>query len=140
MLRTNTLKYRANFKKYILQSIDSGEYETNFSDTSKLLYVMDCFNSEYNHEYNKRRTPNYQNRFAEWLSGLPSCLNIPCYYWDIIELAKELHEVTELTEKQKETICQNFFSHVANQFISLYDRHMEIYIQKSNKLLTNKIN
>ena len=131
MLRTNTLKYRANFQKYILQSINSGEYETNFSDTSKLLYVMDCFNSEYNHPYNIKRTPNHVNRFAEWLSGLPSCLDIPCYYYDIIELAKELHEATELTEKQKETICQNFFSHVANQFISFYNRQMKYTAHKT---------
>ena len=125
MLRTNTLKYRANFKKYILESIDLGQYRTETSDTDKLLYVYHCFNSEYNHPYNIKRTPNHVKRFAEWLSGLPSCLDIPCYYYDIIELAKELHEVTELTEKEKDTICQNFFNHVASQFIELYDRHMK---------------
>tara|TARA_R100000541_G_scaffold58992_1_gene71331 strand:- start:2664 stop:3104 length:441 start_codon:yes stop_codon:yes gene_type:complete len=140
MLRTNTLKYRANFKNYILRNIDTEQinsdlYPNEYESTKKLMYVMDCFDSEYNHEYNRRRYPNHQDRFEQWLSGLPSCLNLPCYYYDMIGLAKALHEVEELTEKQRDKICNNFFKHVAYMFLQIFRKHME---QEKDSLWTRR--
>tara|TARA_Y100000310_G_C20179516_1_gene577460 strand:- start:139 stop:522 length:384 start_codon:yes stop_codon:yes gene_type:complete len=124
MLRTNSKKYLQNIERYLLEQIDGTDYKVK-TDTplEKMNFVFDCFEKEYECEYERRRTPNNQKRFADYLSGLPSCINIPCYYVDIIALAKELQEVKgDFTKAQEEKICSNHFNFMAYQIIKLKDR------------------
>ena len=86
-LRTNSKKYKANIKKYILDNIDVSDsrrkYENPNSEHAKIHYVLDRFKSEYLHEYNYiRYKGNVSKIMAEWLSGL--ALNFDYYYYDII--------------------------------------------------------
>ena len=116
MLRTNTKKYQENFKNYFLEVIKSEDLpEYIKTDKEKVNFIFERFNSEYNHANNIRRTPNFQQRFAEWLQGLP--LNIPYTYNDIIELAKKLLETDQL--KNEKTIINNYWSFMAFQIIKL---------------------
>lgn len=123
-LRTNSKKYKANIKKYILDNIDVTDSDTKYvdpnSEDAKLHYVLNRFTSEYLHEYNLiRYKGNISKIMEEWLSGL--ALNFDHYYYDIIEVSKKLHEVNEFTEKYEERIKQNWFQHLANEILYLTD-------------------
>ena len=82
-----------------------------------LNYVFVSFDRTYNYLNNIRRTPNYQQRFAEWLQGLP--LNIPYTYNDIIELEKKLLETDQVNNEDR--IINNYWSFMAFQIIKLKD-------------------
>ena len=81
MLRTNSKKYLDNIQTYLLSAIDGKDYGIK-TDTpkEKLDFLFDCFESEFNYKNNQLRYPNFQNRFANWLQGLPSAINIPYQY------------------------------------------------------------
>ena len=120
MLRTNSKKYLNNIQTYLINAIDSDGYENQpTTDKAKVSFLVDCYNSEYNHAYNVKMYPNEQTRFANWLSGLPSVLNIPFYPSGIIELAKELQEVETYDQKTKDKICDNYFNFMAYHILKL---------------------
>ena len=120
MLRTNTKKYQENFKNYFLEVLKNDcdffpEYIK--TDKDRVNYVFVSFDRTYNYLNNIRRTPNYQERFAEWLQCLP--LNLPYNYNDIIELAKKLYETDQL--KNEDKIIKNYWLFMAFQIIKLKD-------------------
>ena len=79
---------------------------------------FECYNSEFNHEYNKKRYPNEVQRIAEYLRGSPSCIDLPFYYDDIRNLVLELKEdATERTLKRYENY---FFEIVADILYNEY--------------------
>mgnify|MGYP003634889522 CR=1 FL=1 len=120
MLRTNSKKYLNNIQTYLINAIDSDGYENQpTTDKAKVSFLVDCYNSEYNHAYNVKMYPNEQIRFANWLSGLPSVLNIPFYPSSILELAKELQEVETYDQKTKDKICDNYFNFMAYHILKL---------------------
>ena len=120
MLRTNSKKYLNNIQTYLINAIDSDGYENQpTTDKAKVSFLVDCYNSEYNHAYNVKMYPNEQIRFANWLSGLPSVLNIPFYPSGILELAKELQEVETYDQKTKDKICENYFNFMSYHILKL---------------------
>jgi len=120
MLKTNTKKFLSNIKTFLIDAIDSEGYEYQpTTDREKISFVIDCYNSEYNHAYNVKRYPNEQIRFANWLSGLPSVLNIPFYPYEILELSKKLQEVETYDKKTEDRICENYFNFIALHILKL---------------------
>ena len=120
MLRTNSKKYLANIQNYLLDAINTDDHKTEATThAEKIAFVMACYNSEFNHKYNQARHPNEQTRFANWLAGLPSVLNIPFYNDDIINLAKELQEVETYAEKMEQRICDNYFNFMSYHILKL---------------------
>ena len=123
MLRTNSKKYLNNIQTYILDSIDGTEYDIKTeTPTEKLEFLFDCFEVEFNYKNNKLRYPNLQDRFANWLQGLPSAIDLPYQEFKILQLSKILFEVYTLTEKQKETIINNYWSFMAFHIIKLKNK------------------
>jgi hypothetical protein len=99
---------------YLLNSID---FEG--SNENKINFVLDSFDNEYNQE-SKKYISNLQNRFSEYLKGLPSCLNIVFYNYDILQLAKSWGSLPEnATEKQEDKIINNYFNFMAAKFFQL---------------------
>ena len=120
MLRTNSKKYLNNIQTYLLNAIDSEGYENQpTTDKEKISFLIDCYNSEYNHAYNVKMYPNEQVRFGNWLSGLPSVLNIPFYPFEILKLARQLQEVEKYDKKTEERICENYFNFIALHILKL---------------------
>ena len=128
MLRTNSKKYLSNIQNYLLDAINTEDFKIikNNSglmpfneDAQKIAFVMSCYESEFNHKYNQVRHPNEQDRFAHWLAGLPSVLDIPFYPSGILELAKELQEVETYAEKMEQRICENYFNFMAYHILKL---------------------
>lgn len=50
------------------------------NDKEALKWFFDCFNEEFNHQYNKRLFPSLSERIGDYLKGLPSCCCVT--YWD----------------------------------------------------------
>ena len=122
-MKTNNKKHPVF--QYILDCIDTDVMSDRESqiDTSiqKVNYVMDCFNNEYNNDYNKRMYPNNQQRFAQYLAGLPSCFNVAYMYCDILELAEKWGSDVS-TEKKQDFICANWFNYMAAKFMQLHSK------------------
>ena len=119
MLKTNSKQYQTNFKNYILSVIDSEDLPSEtMSDKEKINFVMDRFKKEHDHEYNKRKIPNNQKRFGDWLQG--GALNIPMHYDEVLNLAKKLLETDTL--KNEDRIINNYYSFMALQIIRLNEK------------------
>jgi len=123
MLKTNSKKYLNNIQDYILDSIDSEGYDIKTeTPTEKLQFLFDCFEVEFNYKNNQLRYPNFQNRFANWLQGLPSAISIPHQYNKILELSRNLLEVDTLSEKLENQIIKNYWSFMAFHIIKLKNK------------------
>lgn len=89
---TKTKKELAEIQKqYILGAIcleGYDKYSDAKTDLEKLQAVWDIFNSEYGHQL-PHYGNNEQRTFANWLMGLPSCLNIDYENYRIIEIGRE---------------------------------------------------
>lgn len=128
MLKTNSKKYLNNIQTFLLDSVDTQGYgiiSYDLEASEKIAFVMDCYNSEFNHDYNVKQYPNEQDRFANWLAGLPQCISIPFYYSGIIALSKRLLEADTLSEKMKDRICENYFQHMAFHILKLHSNFIE---------------
>ena len=122
MLKTNSKKYLNNIQNYILDSIDSEGYDIKTeTPTEKLQFLFNCFEIEFNYKNNKLRYPNFQDRFANWLQG-GTAINLPYQNYKILQLSKILLEVYTLTEKQEETIINNYWSFMAYHIIKLKNK------------------
>ena len=119
MLKTNSKKYQANFKNYILSVIDGEELPSKtMTDKEKVSFIMDRFTNEHDHMYNRVKFPNNQKRFGDWLQGLP--IGLPYTHYNIIKLAKELLETDTLKNENK--IINNYFDFMALQIIRLNEK------------------
>jgi hypothetical protein len=113
---------------YLLEAIEIEENQTA-TNSEKIKYVLDCFNSEFNHPQNKKRYSNLQARFAEYLQGLPSCINIAFYNSDILELAEKWGSLPpDATEKQEDKILANYFNFMACKFFQLCKQNKVDYL------------
>lgn len=114
-INTNSGIFYAKINPYLMDAISTEGYDKIIeTDKNKLQHVADCFKSEYCHPENMRRYPNHQNRFAEWLKGLPSCYNIDFENYRILELAQEWGSLSpDATEKQQDKILENWFNFIA---------------------------
>lgn len=122
MLRTNSKKYLSNIQNYLIDAINTDDHTTEATThAEKLAFLMSCYESEFNHRFNQARHPNEQTRFAHWLAGLPSVLNIPFYNDDIIKLAKRLQEVDTYPNEKNTTkrIVENYFNFMAHHILKL---------------------
>jgi len=93
--------------------------EIEGTTAERIQEVLRRFEIEYNYPDNKKRYPNLQARFAEWLMGLP-CLQVDFYHFDMIKLAKAWGALPEnATEKQCDKITENWFSFMACKWFQL---------------------
>lgn len=97
---------------YVLDAID---FEG--SDKEKVAYFLDCFNNEYNYDYNKRCYPNLQERIAEYIKGLPSCIGIAFSDYEIAQIGKSWGYCK--TDKQAAKFVDNWFANIAYRLLQL---------------------
>jgi hypothetical protein len=119
-------EYTQIINQYILDCIPSNaEILNNYgiitvTDKDRVNFVMSCFQSEHCHEYNMKRWPNTQTRFAEWLMRLP-VLTVAFENYRIIEIAKQWGSLpADATEKQEDKILANWFNYMAAKFLQLH--------------------
>jgi hypothetical protein len=119
-MNTQAKKHAFN---YILDSIDGDGYGVELTtDKQKIDFVYETFKSEYSYtiEHFKRAGISETRVFADYLAGLPSCINIEFRNYYIIELAKNWGSIPEnATEKQQDKIIFNWFNYIAINFFQL---------------------
>lgn len=122
LIKTNSKAYRERIYAEILDAINfevEGKYIEDLTPKQKIDYLFATFDSEYNNEYNKRRYPNHQERLAQWLMGLPSCIHLPTWSDDILEFAAKVHGISKVPENKQSIIIQGFYNHMAFMIFQL---------------------
>lgn len=124
---TNSRLFNERVNAYILAAIDCDGYELEKqpeTDTEKLLFLADTFKAEFMHENTLRYYGTYQNCFANWLMGLPSCFNIDFENYRILEIAKEWGSLPQdATDKQEDKVISNWFNLVSFKTMRLCLKH-----------------
>lgn len=103
---------------YILDAIHTDKlFEYPLSDMGKIVYFFETFNKEYNYDYNKLCYPNLQDRVAEYIKGLPSCIGIAFSDYDIEQIGKSWGCCK--TDKQTAKFVNGWFDAIAYRLIQL---------------------
>ena len=79
------------------------------TDAEALQFFFDCFEKEFNFQYNKRMFPNLAERIGEWLKGLPSCCNIDYTNHNILLLGVKWGVLSSTEDKKADKFLNNFF-------------------------------
>lgn len=121
-MKKNIRDYKVNGNQfaYVLDAINVTDYDGNeidANDKERVKYFFECFNNEFNYEYNKRRYPNLQNRISEYIKGLPSCINIAFENYKIAEIGKSWGYCK--TERKENEFINNWFTVIAFRLIQL---------------------
>jgi len=104
--------------------IDCISEELEGTTAERLQQVCEAFNSEYNYADNKKRYPNLQLRFSEWLMGLPSAFSVEYRNFAILELAVKWGALPENASEAKQgKIIENWFPFAAGKFFQLCKFH-----------------
>ena len=111
--------------KYVLECIEdcsraNDENITFESDYDKIRFFFDCFNQEFNYDYNRKRYPNFQVRISEYLRGLPSCMAIDYENTKIINIGVKWGFCN--TERKKDQFLNNWFNMVALRIIQIANK------------------
>lgn len=109
---------------YVLDCIkdSSRAFDENlsFSDDHEVMrFFFDCFNEEYNNQYNKRLFPSLQNRIAEYLKGLPSCCDIDYWNDEIIKHGVIWGVLSSVDDKRAGRFAENWFNVVALRILQV---------------------
>ena len=90
------------------RTADEGkEFKT---DAEALQFFFDCFEQEFNFQYNKRRFPSLAERIGEYLKGLPGCCDIDYSDHSILLLGVKWGVLSSTDDKKANKFLANFFS------------------------------
>lgn len=114
MNRTESAKLKRAMREMILEGIDSEHGQT---ESEKIKYISDRFNSEMMCEYNMRldRIDVVQG----WLQGL--ALHVPFYHYDVFKFYEYVFN-RSLTEKEKETEQSLYWRRLAFVVIKMIEK------------------
>ena len=115
MSKLHHTKYKENYKRYILDTIDEVDCDDcNLkTDEDKINYIFNRFNNEY--DWNIKRYGKVQ-AMTNWLQGL--ALNIPYMYHEIIELAIAMGSLDENSSDQLQSkVINNYWRFMANTIL-----------------------
>lgn len=79
------------------------------TDKDALGFFFECFDQEYNYQYNKRLFPSLPDRIGAYLRGLPSCCNIDYWNYEIIKLGLTWGVLDSPEGRKAEKFADNFF-------------------------------
>lgn len=134
MSKLHHTKYKENYKKYILGTIETGiNDEPLKTDQEKIKYIFDRFYSEYGFMIDR---VGKQKAIAEWLSGL--ALDIEYYYNDIVNLAVKMGSIDPNPSDQlRSKVEQNYWLFMANIIMSFETFEIKEWLLKHNKYKGN---
>lgn len=112
-LRLNK-RYGVQFE-YLFDCIDTEQIGESATDKEKINFVFKTFEDEYGNPYNNRIYPNECERLAQYLRGLPSCVNIAFTNYDIIQIGKSWGLCK--TSKAEANFVENWFDVCAFRLI-----------------------
>ena len=91
-MKAKTINPRENKRfgiqfSYILDCINSEDHVLT-TDKEKIDFFFQCYEKEFNHEWNKRYYPNESERIGQYLQGLPSCCVVEYWCDEIAKIGK----------------------------------------------------
>lgn len=121
-MKKNIRNYKVNGNQfaYVLDAICVTDYDGNeleATDKERVKHFFDKFEYEFNYAYNKRIYPNMQDRIAQYLQGLPSCISVAFSYADISNIGKSWGYCQ--TERKEAQFVENWFSVIACRLLQL---------------------
>lgn len=124
ILILTTMKKLSALQLYILGAIDGEGYDKEFNNNhERVTFVLDCFKSEFLHKNNIGQF-NRDNAkvFGEWISGLPSTMNIAFMNYEILNLAYLFDLLpVDVTEEEEDEFLNNWFYMIAKEFFVLHN-------------------
>ena len=114
MSKLHHTKYKQNYKRYILDTIDEVDCDDCklTTDEEKINYIFDRFYSEY-YFGNIALRYGKQKAMRDWIAGLS--LNLPYYNSAIIELAIKMGSIDENpSNKLQDKVLENYWEFMAN--------------------------
>lgn len=117
-----TTKYFNFYEKTIIENIDFESYDlkNDVSLYDKIKTMYNIFKMEYLNEYNLNSYGSEINVFKEYLQGLPNCLTVPFYNFDILNNAtKEGFKLD--TEEKENDFLDSYFLELSKAFFTLKD-------------------
>jgi len=123
MTKLHHTEYKKNYKKYILDTIETDNDDKPIkTDNDKIKYIFDRFNSEYGFMIDR---VGKQKAMSEWLSGL--ALDIEYYYDDIVKLAIKMGSIDENpNDKLRNRVEQGYFDFMANIILGFEPKWKEV--------------
>lgn len=93
------------------------------TDKERVNWVMADFKRVANFPHNIHKFPNQQDRFADYLMGLPGVIDIEYRNHAIIEIAVKWGSLApNASEAKQDKIIGNWFNYIAARFISLHTK------------------
>ena len=119
-MRKNIRDYKVNGNQfaYVLDAINVTDYDGNelhATDEERVKYFFEMFESEFN-KYNKSRA-RLQDKIADYIQGLPSCIDIAFENYKIAEIGKSWGYCK--TSRKESEFINNWFSVIAFRLIQL---------------------
>lgn len=127
MTKTNIKEVKQSVRAYLLECVDeSWLEEMNLTDSEPgaiFSALFEQMKSEYWIGYERKRYPNRETAFIQWLMGLP-VLTVDYYYDDMRNLlAKWLEETPEESAKYDDSKVSDLFYHLmAREFFAVLDQ------------------
>tara|TARA_R100000995_G_C3413944_1_gene90711 strand:+ start:249 stop:602 length:354 start_codon:yes stop_codon:yes gene_type:complete len=117
-MKLHHTKYKANYKRYILDTIEIEGNELA-TDEEKVEYLFNRFYSEYDHQI--KRYGKYK-AMSEWLSGL--ALSTPYLNQDIIQLAIDMGSIVENpSDELQSKVINNYWEFMSNIILGFETRN-----------------
>lgn len=110
---------------YVLECIKESAHATDegkvfATDYDALLFFWETFRQEFNHDYNRRRYPNLQERVKNYLQGLPSCFAVEYWNDEIIKIGKSWGFCQ--TERKAAQFVENWWNLIALRIIQASEK------------------
>ena len=122
MSKLHHTKYKENYKKYILSTIETGiNDEPLKTDQEKIKYIFDRFYSEYGFMVDR---VGKQKAMTEWLQGL--ALNIEYWNDNIVNLAVKMGSIDpNPSNKLRSKVEQNYWLFMANVILGFEPKELK---------------
>ena len=111
MKKTNTKEFNNALKAYLEPIIQEKAEAYHVMIADPFAWVVKIARDEVGHEFNRK---GEQGGLGYWLSGLG--LDVDYNYCDIIRVSESLHDC-ELTERERETVCERWFDFLAAKIL-----------------------
>ena len=126
------------YNQYLLDSIDFSGYELEIELKTNQQLINQLFKTFEKEGGFQVDRIGLAPALSDWLSGLPSCINIDFANYDIIERAKKYGSLAPgATEKDQDKLLDNYWRFMANKLLKLYNHQNGAALRP---LLSKKVN
>jgi len=117
-----TQKTHDLYNQYLLDSIDFSGYELEIELKTNQQLINQLFKTFEKEGGWQVDRIGLAPALSDWLSGLPSCINIDFANYDILERAKKYGSLAPgATEKDQDKLLSNYWDFMANKLIKLHN-------------------